>query len=61
MAVSAIIGIVFVALLVVGCWFVMRRPPSAADERRALEESRMRAEIENTNAQRRPGVFGGGN
>jgi len=60
MAVSAIVGVVFVALVVAACWYVMRHPPSAADERRAREESRMRAEIENTNAQRRPGVFGGG-
>jgi hypothetical protein len=60
MAVSTIVGVVVVGLLMVACWYVMRRPPSAANERRAVEESRMRAEIDMTNAQRHPGMFGRG-
>jgi hypothetical protein len=58
MAVSAIIGIVFVALLVAACWYVFRNPPSAADERRALDESKMHAEQDIVNASRRPGTYG---
>ena len=61
MAVSALVGTVIVALLVVACWYVVRHPPSAADRQSARDESRMRAETDLTNAQRRPGIFGGGN
>jgi hypothetical protein len=60
MAVSAVIGIVVVALVVVACWYVLRHQPSAADRRSAREESRMRAETDMMNAQRRTGMFGGG-
>jgi hypothetical protein len=60
MAVSAIVGIVVVALLAAVWWYVSRHPPSAAQERRALDESRVRAELEMTNAQRRPGTYGRG-
>jgi hypothetical protein len=59
MGVGALAGIVVVALLVAACWYVMRHPPSAADERRAREESRLRAESEMANAQRRAGMFRG--
>jgi hypothetical protein len=58
MAVSAIFGVVFVALLVAACWYVLRHPRSVAEERRALDESRVRAETDIMNAQRRAGLSG---
>jgi hypothetical protein len=59
MAISAVVGIVVVALLVVACWYVLRHPPSAAEKRRARDESRVRAESDIMNAQRRAGMFRG--
>jgi hypothetical protein len=60
MGLSAIVGIVVVALLAAACWYVYRHPPSAAERRRAVDESRVRAENEISNAGRRPGGnFGG--
>jgi hypothetical protein len=59
MGVGAIVGTVFVVLLAAGSVVVVRHRPSPADERRALEESRVHGELELTDIQRRPGVFGG--
>ena len=60
MDIGAIVALTILAVLLsAACWYLFRHRPSAADERRAIEESRVRAQHELTDIQRRPGTFGG--